>query len=196
MNTLAGANHSPGIWSGIERRQVGAVEANDARLRRIGEFVFRYGLAAIFLWIGLLKFTAYEAKNIEPLVTNSPLWSWAVQSIGLRGVSGFIGVVEISIGLLIAARTLSPKLSAIGSLGAVVTFVITLSFLLTTPGVWEPGYGFGFLSALPGQFLAKDLVLLGVSIWTAGEALRAVAIGRSTNGPITHQESPERRPVR
>jgi len=33
---------------------------------------------------------------------------------------------------------------------------------------------------LPGQFLAKDLVLLGVSIWTAGEALQAAA-DRDTN---------------
>ena len=60
--------------------------------------------------------------------------------------------------------------------------LITLSFLLTTPGVWEPGYGFGFLSAMPGQFLAKDLVLLGVSIWTAAEAWQAA--GRpGSDGP-------------
>ncbi len=52
-------------------------------------------------------------------------------------------------------------------------FLITLSFLLTTPGVWQPGYGFPALSPSPGQFLAKDLVLLGAAIWTAGEALRA-----------------------
>ena len=47
--------------------------------------------------------------------------------------------------------------------------------MLTTPGIWEPGYGFGFLSGMPGQFLAKDLVLLGVSIWIAGEGLMAAA---------------------
>lgn len=51
-----------------------------------------------------------------------------------------------------------------------MTFLITLSFLLTTPGVW-----FDFLSAMRGQFLAKDLVLLGVSIWTAAEAWKAGA---------------------
>ena len=31
------------------------------------------------------------------------------------------------------------------------------------------------LSALPGQFVAKDVVLLGVSIWTVGEVLQAAA---------------------
>ncbi len=61
----------------------------------------------------------------------------------------------------------------IGSLGSAMTYLITLSFMLTTPGVWEPGYGFPFPSVMPGQFLAKDLVLLGVSIWSAGEALQA-----------------------
>ncbi|MBC8118721.1 MAG: DUF417 family protein [Burkholderiaceae bacterium] len=139
-------------------------------LTSVGEFVMRYGLATIFLWIGLLKFTAYEAKNIESLVANSPIWSWAYQSMGLPTLSGLIGVIEISIGVLIAMRAFWPKASAIGSIGAIITFIITLSFVFTTPGVWEAGYGFPFPSALPGQFLLKDLVLLGVSIWTAGEA--------------------------
>lgn len=142
-------------------------------LMRVGEFLLRYGLAVVFLWIGLLKFTVYEAKNIEPLVANSPIWAWAYQSMGLQGVSSLVGVIEISIGLLIATRAFWPKASAIGSIGAAITFIITLSFMLTTPGVWEAGYGFPFPSAMPGQFLAKDLVLLGVSIWTAGEALMA-----------------------
>jgi uncharacterized membrane protein YkgB len=145
----------------------------DLTLKRFGEHVFRYGLVAIFLWIGLLKFTEYEAKGIEPFVSNSPLWSWAYEALGLRNVSNLIGMIEILIGLLIATRAFWPKLSAIGSIGAIITYLITLSFLLTTPGVWEPGYGFPFPSALPGQFLLKDLVLLGVSIWTAGEALEA-----------------------
>lgn len=144
-----------------------------AKLIDAGQFVMRYGLAAVFLWIGLLKFTAYEANGIEVFLANSPLWSWAYQSIGLRGVSNLIGILEVAVGALIATRAFWPKASAIGSLGAVVTFVITLSFLLTTPGVWEAGYGFPFPSPMPGQFLLKDLVLLGVSIWTAGEALLA-----------------------
>jgi len=44
---------------------------------------------------------------------------------------------------------------------------------LTTPGVWQPGYGFPFPSPMPGQFIAKDLALLGIAVWSAGEALRA-----------------------
>ncbi|MGL6096557.1 MAG: DUF417 family protein [Fimbriiglobus sp.] len=52
-------------------------------------------------------------------------------------------------------------------------FLTTLSFLVTTPG-WEPSLGgFPAVSAMPGQFVLKDIVLLGVAIWTAGEALAA-----------------------
>lgn len=173
MTTTIGSNTQQYTWNGEERRNVDRTEHFDITLEHAGQLVFRYGLALIFIWIGLLKFTAYEAKNIEPLVMNSPIWSWAYQSLGLRGLSNLIGVIEILIGVLIATRAFAPKLSAIGSMGAILTFIITLSFMLTTPGVWEPGYGFPSLSALPGQFLAKDLVLLGVSIWTTGEALRA-----------------------
>jgi len=151
-----------------------------AKLMQAGQFVMRYGLAVVFVWIGLLKFTAYEAKGIEGLVANSPIWAWAYQSMGLQSLSNLIGVIEISIGLLIASRAFWPKASAIGSIGAAITFLITLSFLLTTPGVWEAGYGFPFPSGMPGQFLLKDLVLLGVSVWTAGEALLASRARRYT----------------
>lgn len=175
MATTMGTNQQY-TWNGEERRIANQAGHFDANLEHAGQFVFRYGLALIFIWIGLLKFTMYEAKNIEPLVMNSPIWSWAYQSLGLHGLSNLIGVIEILIGVLIATRAFSPRLSAIGSVGAIVTFLITLSFMLSTPGVWEPGYGFPALSALPGQFLAKDLVLLGVSIWTAGEAMRAARV--------------------
>jgi len=55
-------------------------------------------------------------------------------------------------------------------------FLLTLTFVLTTPGVWQPGYGFPFLS-MTGAFLAKDIMLLGAAVWTAGEALRAARSG-------------------
>ncbi len=142
-------------------------------LQNIGAGVIRYGLAIVILWVGLLKFTAYEAEGIQGLVANSPFMSWVYGVFSVRTFSAILGVVEIVLGLLILARPVAPKISAFGSLGAIVMFLTTLSFALTTPGVWQPGYGFPFPSPFPGQFLAKDLVLLGAAIWTAGEALRA-----------------------
>ena len=142
-------------------------------LEGVGAKIIRYGLVIILLWVGALKFTAYEAEAIQGLVQNSPLMSWMYSVMSVRGASAFIGVIEITLGVLIATRPFAPFVSAIGSLGAIIMFLITLSFALTTPGVWQPGYGFPFPSPMPGQFLAKDLMLLGAAIWTAGEALRA-----------------------
>ena len=57
----------------------------------------------------------------------------------------------------------------IGHFGQAVN---TISFLFSTPGVAEAaGGGFPALSST-GQFLLKDVVLLGVSLWTLADTLR------------------------
>ncbi len=143
------------------------------RLERAGTIVLRYGLVLILLWIGGLKFTMYEAKGIEPLVMNSPFLAWAYHAFGLVGVARLLGTIEIIVGLLVLLRAVNARLSALGSMAAALMFLITLSLLFSTPGVIAPGYSFPVLSANVGQFVINDLVLLGVSIWTAGEALLA-----------------------
>ncbi len=151
------------------------VEGNDIAytMENIGAKIIRYGLVIVLLWVGALKFTAYEAEGIQGLIANSPLMSWMYSVMSVQGAAMLIGVIEITLGLLIATRSFAPRVSAIGSIGAIFMFLVTLSFIFTTPGVWQPGYGFPFPSPAVGQFLAKDLMLLGAAIWTAGEALRA-----------------------
>jgi reactive chlorine resistance protein C len=39
----------------------------------VGSRVLRYGLVLIIGWIGLMKFTGYEAKGIQPLLAHGPL---------------------------------------------------------------------------------------------------------------------------
>ena len=150
------------------------VDDTGLKLERLGGMVLRYGLVLILIWVGGLKFTDYEAKGIEPLVANSPFLSWAYNAFGLQGISRLLGISEIIFGLLILMRPVNPKLSAYGSCAAILMFLITLSLLFTTPGVIAPGYSFPVLSANVGQFIAKDLILLGAAIWTAGEAFMAV----------------------
>lgn len=133
-----------------------------------GTHLTRYSLVLVFLWIGGMKFTNYEAEGIRPFVANSPLMSWLYLIFSVNQFSAILGVVEMTVGLLIATRPVWPKLSAYGSLTAAAMFVGTLSFIVTTPG-WEPSLGFPALS-VPGQFLLKDAVLLGASLWTAAEA--------------------------
>ena len=147
-------------------------------LESVGAKVIRYGLVIILLWVGALKFTAYEAEAIQGLVANSPLMSWMYSVMSVRTAAAFSGATEITLGVLIATRPVAPFVSAVGSIGAIIMFLITMSFVFTTPGVWQPNYGFPFPSPFPGQFLAKDLMNLGAAIWTAGEALRAARMRR------------------
>jgi len=143
-------------------------------LQALGAFLVRYGLVVVFVWIGAMKFTAYEAAGIQPLVAHSPFLSWAYQIFDVRAFSNWLGVLEIAIGLMIAARPFSANLSAAGSALGAGLFLTTLSFMLTTPPVWEASLGgFPALSVAPGQFLLKDLVLLGAAVWSLGEALDA-----------------------
>ena len=116
------------------------------------------------------------------LIQHSPLMSWVYDVFSVTFVAYALGTMEIVAALLIAARPLWPRVSAAGSALAVVLFLGTLSFLFTTPGVvMTYAHGVPVLSALPGQFLLKDLVLLGVSLWTLGDSLTAVDKQRSAH---------------
>ena len=144
-------------------------QARPVRSRRAArDLIPTVALAIIFVWFGALKFTQYEAAGIAPLIMNSPLVSWWHSSFGIAGAAYVVGVFELATGLLLACRLVNAQLGMIGGIMATVTFVITLSFLLSTPGVVQPGFSMPLaLSAFPGQFLLKDLVLLAVSVWVA-----------------------------
>jgi uncharacterized membrane protein YkgB len=143
-----------------------------ARLDAIAGALLRYGTVALLSLFGAMKFTAPEAEGIRPLVEHSPLLSWLYTLFGVRGGSDVIGVIELTAAILICTRRWRPRLAALGSLLAAVTFVTTLSFLVTTPGIWDPSNPFG-------GFIMKDIVLLGAALWSAGEALAAAARPRA-----------------
>jgi uncharacterized membrane protein YkgB len=133
------------------------------RLEITGTLILRYGLVLTLLFFGAQKWTAAEAKGIQPLVAHSPFLSWIYQVMDIQTGSELIGIVELAIGLLIAIRHWSPTLCAVGSTGAILMFLTTLSFLVTTPGLDTGTQG----------FIMKDVFLLGAAIWSAGEALRS-----------------------
>lgn len=142
-----------------------------AVLVQVGQLVSRYGLVIVLAWIGFGKYVKMEARV---LIEHSPLMSWIYDYLGVTTVARTLGTMEIVAALLIAVRPLWPRVSAVGSTLAVVLFVGTISFLFTTPGVVAThAAGLPVLSAQPGQFLLKDLVLIGVAIWTLGDSLEA-----------------------
>jgi uncharacterized membrane protein YkgB len=131
---------------------------------KAGLGILRYGLVFLLLLWGSFKFFAFEATAIQPLVEHSPLLSWMYALFGLRGTSDILGVFEVATGLLIATRRWLPRVSGYASLAASGMFVVTLSFLATTPGV--------FAGPMSG-FLMKDIMFLGAALFTASEALSA-----------------------
>ena len=126
--------------------------------------ILRWVMFLIFISFGIQKFTLQSADGIALYISNSPLVSW-LSIFGIRGEAYLLGTIELTTGGLLAAGAFIPILSALGSLMGIGTFAITWSFFFTTPGVvkWS-------LSADPiawnlaGEFLFKDLVLLGVCI--------------------------------
>ena len=88
-----------------------------------------------------LKFTDYEAENAEPLVTASPLTSRLREKLGAQKLARPVGVMQITLGSLIAAKPVAPRVSAVGSFGVAGMMLGTLSFLVTTPEAWAEGRG-------------------------------------------------------
>lgn len=157
---------------------IGIVHARSAiervvDIEDIGKSIVRWGLIIVLAWIGAMKFTAYEAMGIHPLVVNSPFVSWMYDFLSLRSLSAMLGCIEITTAVLLSLRYVSPKASIVGSILAMGLFAITLSMIITTPG-WAPGLGFPALSGHPGQFLLKDIVLFGAAVWALGDSLKAV----------------------
>ena len=169
-----------------------------ANLDQFGKKAVRFGIVIVFLWIGGLKFYAYEADGIVPFVANSPFMSffyhhsaeykkhvnkegefipanrqWNVDN-NTYGVANGLGVVLIVLAILIAVYRVAPIPSMIASILIFIMTLGTLSFFITTPESWVPhltdhDWGFPFLSGR-GRLVIKDLVILGGAIITMSES--------------------------
>ena len=161
-------------------------------LTRWGQLISRYGLVVVLAWIGFGKYVKMEARV---LIEHSPLMSWVYDVFSVTFVARALGTMEIIAALLIALRPRWPRISAAGSALAVLLFLGTLSFLFTTPGVVVThADSLPVLSALPGQFLLKDLVLLGVALWTLGDSLTAGTATREDSAPRGSRAREKRSP--
>jgi len=127
--------------------------------------LLRWSLVVIFLWFGGMKFTAYEAHGIAPLIAHSPIMGWLHAAFGIEGAARVVGVLELSTAAMLTLGAFVRPLSALGAAMSAATYLITLSFMVTTPGVTAAAAGgFPAISGDVGQFLLKDLVLLAASL--------------------------------
>lgn len=126
--------------------------------------ILRWIMVAIFVTFGIQKFTPQSAHGIMVYISNSPFVSW-LSVFGVRGEANLLGIVELSIAGLLAAGSVVPILSAIGSFMGAGTFAITWSFFFTTPGVVKWSFSTDPIAwNLTGEFLFKDIVLFCVCV--------------------------------
>ena len=144
-----------------------------SRTTGIAPLVARYGLAIVLAWFGAMKFTHYESLGISHWVANSPFLDWVYHSMSIDAFGRLNGSIELITAALLAVKPWFPKASVVGGVFASLFFVTTLSFMITTPGVGEASAGgFPVLSA-DGEFLMKDIALIGLALWLLVDAIDA-----------------------
>jgi uncharacterized membrane protein YkgB len=150
-----------------------ADELRSSRTTDIATLVARYGLVIVLAWFGAMKFTSYEAQGISHWVASSPLLGWIYNVMSIDAFGRLNGSIELVVAALLAVKPWFPKASVVGGVFAVLFFVTTLSFMITTPGVGEASAGgFPILSA-DGEFLMKDIANLGLALWLLADAIDA-----------------------
>ena len=156
---------------------------NNLNLSSIGFNLMRVGVALLLAWFGLFKFTPTEAAAIKPLLQFSPFLSWMLSVFGEQGASNFIGTFELLTAVLLIAGIWQPRLSMAGSVLSNIIFSTTLTFLFTTPGMFQLHDGL----LVPDGFLAKDIILLGFCLYNGAAALASSKLAnnpRSQNQPV------------
>lgn len=150
-----------------------ADEPGKARTTDVAALVARYGLVIVLAWFGAMKFTYYESHGISPMVASSPFLSWVYHVMSISAFGRLLGSAELLTAALLALKPWFPKASVVGGIFASLFFVGTLSFMITTPGIGEASAG-GFPVLSPdGEFLMKDIAILGLALWLLADAIAA-----------------------
>ena len=143
-------------------------------ITRAGQLVSRYGLVVVLAWIGFGKYVKMESRV---LIEHSPLMSWIYDVFSVTTVARGLGTMEIVAALLIAvASDLAARVRGRQCAGGTCSSSARSASCSPRPGWSGPTpAGLPVLTALPGQFLLKDLVLIGVALWTLGDSLTAAS---------------------
>ena len=137
-------------------------EKNDGAYLHLA--LLRWSMVAIFIWFGIQKFTPYAADAIAPLISHSPFMSW-LGVFGVRGEARVVGTIELTTAAALIIGSTIPVVSALGAAMASGTFLLTTSFVFSTPGITQISpTGFPIISTLLEQFLLKDVALLAACL--------------------------------
>lgn len=143
---------------------------NDLDLRLI-----RAAMIFTFFIFSYQKWYAFEAEQITPFITHSPLVFWLVPAFGVRGAGFFLGATELLFGTLILLGYWFPRVGVLGAIGSIVTFLGTVTIIPFLPHAWASEAG-GFPAMyLPVAFLMKDVIFLAASFYLLKQDLQRAA---------------------
>jgi reactive chlorine resistance protein C len=175
--------------------------------RGVGINLMRIGIAVVFIWIGAIKLTPYEADSITPFVAHSPVMSffykhpdqykahmtkegelvpaqraWQEANNTYRFADG-LGTVELFIGFTTLAGLFDKRIGLVGGALAFLTPFVTLSFLFTTPEAWVPNlgdaqHGFPYIAG-PGRLVLKDVCILAGGLLVMSDSAASILADRS-----------------
>jgi len=128
--------------------------------KNLGFYISLFGTVLILLWVGYFKFTQTEAEAIKPLVINHPLTSWMYSIMSTQLVSNLIGIFEIITAILLLVGLKYKIIAKIASIALIVIFLMTISYLFTTPGTWKTVDGV----LISNFFILKDIMYLGFGV--------------------------------
>jgi reactive chlorine resistance protein C len=151
------------------KTETGSAPQAAATIRGAGRIVAWAGVVLPLLMIGGMKFTQVEIEGLKPLISGTPWLAWMYPMFGEAGASYVLGCVEIATGMLLLLMPWSARAGVAAGALATLTFLVTCSIMLALP-IWEPTLGFPALGPA-GQFLIKDLALLGIALVILGESL-------------------------
>lgn len=141
---------------------------NPKKINTWGYAISVIGVAILLVWIGIFKYTPTEAAAIKPLVENHFLMSWLYTILSEQAVSTLIGIVEIIVGLALVVSLKVNALAKYAGIASTIIFIVTLSFLLTTPGVFKVVDGV----PITEFFILKDIPSLGISLLVFARGLK------------------------
>ena len=153
---------------------------NGLRRDALAITVLRWAMVLIFIWFGAMKFAAYEQEGVATIARDDWAFGWLYPLLGVAGAAIVIGIIELSTAAMLALGQRIALASLIGGIMGVITFCITLSFMLSAPAVWQDVYGPPALGAT-GQFLIKDVVLLAVCLLLARDGWHRHTSGGAAN---------------
>jgi reactive chlorine resistance protein C len=156
------------LTTSFAEHDVGRARAD--KVAAAGRFVGLVGVVLVLLTIGGLKFTQVEIEGLKPIIGSTPWLAWMYPAFGEAGASYLLGVVELATAVLLMLSPWSARAGIVGGALATLTFFVTTTILFAAP-IWETASGgFPWINPL-GQFLIKDVALLGVALGILGESL-------------------------